>query len=55
MNLTQQEMPILVGPDMVAKIPFPMTEDSFDLLIGTLNLWKKKLVQKPEAKQGNEV
>jgi hypothetical protein len=33
--------------------PFPMTEDDFDLLIGTLNLWKKKLLapkSKPDAK-----
>jgi len=37
----------------VARIPFPMTEDDFDLLIGTLNLWKKKLIapkSEPDAK-----
>jgi hypothetical protein len=40
-----QELPILVGAsNRVARIPFPMTEDDFELLIGTLNLWKKKLV-----------
>ena len=39
-----QELPILVGAsNRVARIPFPMTEDDFELLIGTLNLWKKKL------------
>jgi hypothetical protein len=30
-----------------------MTEDDFDLLVGTLNLWKKKLItpkSKPDAK-----
>lgn len=44
-----QELPILVGENRVARIPFPMTEDDFTLLIGTLNLWKKKLltVSKP--------
>ena len=48
-----QELPILVGANRVARIPFPMTEDDFDLLIGTLNLWKKKLLapeSKPDAK-----
>ena len=43
-----QEMPVLVGPGKVARIPFPMTEEDFDLFIGTLNLWKKKLVKKPD-------
>jgi hypothetical protein len=46
MNLSVQEMPILVGPDMVAKIPFPMSEEDFDLFVGTLQLWKKKLVKR---------
>jgi hypothetical protein len=47
-----QELPILVGDNRVARIPFPMTEDNFDLLIGTLNLWKRKLLApkpKPDA------
>ena len=26
-----------------------MSEDDFDLFIGTLNLWKKKLIKKPES------
>ncbi len=49
-----QELPILVGAsNRVARIPFPMTEDDFELLMGTLNLWKKKLVSPksdPDAK-----
>jgi hypothetical protein len=40
-----QELPILVGPNLVARIPFPMTEDDFDLMMATLNLWKHKLVR----------
>lgn len=39
-----QELPILVDHGLVARIPFPMSEDAFDLLIGTLQLWKKRLV-----------
>lgn len=33
-----QELPILVDHGQVARIPFPMSEEAFDLLIGTLNL-----------------
>jgi hypothetical protein len=33
----------------VLKVPYPMSEDDFGLFIGTLNLWKKKLVHSPEA------
>ena len=41
-----KELPILVGDGRIAKIPFPMSNDDFDLLLGTLNLWKKKLIRK---------
>jgi hypothetical protein len=44
MSSTTQELPILVGVDRIARIPFPMAEDDFDMLIKTLNLWKEKLV-----------
>ena len=47
-DVSAQEMPILVGPGKVARVPFPMTEEDFDLFIGTLNLWKKKLIKQPE-------
>jgi hypothetical protein len=45
---TEQELPILVGPNRIARIPFPMTNDDFELLIGTLNLWRKRLVKDSE-------
>jgi len=38
---TMVEAMIVGASNRVARIPFPMTEDDFDLLIGTLNLWKK--------------
>jgi hypothetical protein len=44
MSSTTQELPILVGVNRIARIPFPMAEDDFDMLIKTLNLWKEKLV-----------
>jgi hypothetical protein len=40
-----QELPILVGGNRIARIPFPMSDDDFDLLLGTLQLWKKKIVR----------
>jgi len=50
-----QELPILVGAsNRVARIPFPMTEDDFDLLVGTLNLWKKKLITPKSADAKSE-
>jgi hypothetical protein len=47
-SFTEQELPILVGPNRIARIPFPMTNDDFELLIGTLNLWKKRLIKDSE-------
>ncbi|HEV3244557.1 MAG TPA: hypothetical protein VGZ31_09110 [Chthoniobacterales bacterium] len=49
MTTTAQELPILVGTDRVARIPFPMADDDFEMLIKTLNLWKEKLVQPPKS------
>jgi hypothetical protein len=46
----EHELPVLVADGRIARIPFPMSNDDFDLLIGTLNLWKKKLtkvIEKP--------
>jgi hypothetical protein len=43
------ELPILVGNNQVARIPFPMSEEDFDLLIGTLQLWKKRIVKSSRA------
>ncbi len=48
-TLPSQELPVLIGPGMIARIPFPMNEDDFDLLIGTLNLWKKRLVKAADS------
>ncbi len=42
-----QELPILIDDGQIARIPFPMSEEAFDLLIGTLNLWKKRLIKTP--------
>lgn len=39
------ELPIPIAGKL-ARIPFPMSEDDFDLFIGTLQLWKKKIVRK---------
>jgi len=38
------ELSVPLGNGLAVKVPFPMTLDDFDLLLGSLNLWKKKLV-----------
>lgn len=43
------EASIPVADGKFARVPFPMTEDDFEMFLGTLNLWKKKLVQKLPA------
>jgi hypothetical protein len=43
-NVPPGTLPIPVA-DKIAMVPFPMTEEDFDLFIGTLQLWKKKLVR----------
>lgn len=40
------ELPVPIADGLVARVPFPMSEDDFELLIGTLQLWKKKLIKK---------
>jgi hypothetical protein len=43
--ISSSELPIPIA-GKVARIPFPMSEDDFDLFIGTLQLWKKTIVRK---------
>jgi hypothetical protein len=44
----ENELPILVGNNRVARIPFPMSEEDFDLLLETLQLWKRRIVKARE-------
>jgi hypothetical protein len=44
-NLNELSVP--VGDNRMAKIPFPISEEDFELFINTLTLWKKKLIIKP--------
>ena len=44
--IKSNELPVPIADGMVARVPYPMSEEDFDLLIGTLQLWKKKLVTK---------
>jgi hypothetical protein len=48
---TMHEMPVPIGPSMVARIPFPMTEDDYDFLLEALKLYKKKLVPASQPSQ----
>lgn len=40
-----RELPVPLDHDLVARVPYPMSEESFALLIDTLQLWKKRLVR----------
>ena len=44
-TVAQRELPVPLDNDRVARVPYPMTEEDFLLLIDTLQLWKKRLVQ----------
>jgi hypothetical protein len=54
----QSELPILIGDNRQAKIPFPMTQEDYDLLIATLEVWKKRLIKPAEeqnpSNEGNK-
>ncbi len=39
------EMPVMVGNGKIARIPYPISEKYFDLLIGTLNLYRDEIVR----------
>ena len=38
------ELPIPLDNGLVARVPYPMSEETFELLMGTLQLWKKRLI-----------
>lgn len=40
----QRELVVPLDNDLVVRVPYPMSEDDFDLLIETLHLWKRRLV-----------
>lgn len=44
-SMARKELPVPLDHDLVARVPYPMSEEDFELLIGTLQLWKKRLVQ----------
>jgi hypothetical protein len=48
MPIVRRELPVPLDNDLVARVPYPMTEEDFLLLIETLQLWKKRLVRPSE-------
>ena len=44
-SVPRRELPVPLDNGLVASVPYPMTEEDFALLIDTLQLWKKRLVQ----------
>ena len=43
-SMARRELPVPLDNDLVARVPYPMSEEDFLLLIDTLQLWKKRLV-----------
>ena len=41
----QRELSVPLDNDSVVRVPYPMSEEDFDLLIETLHLWKRRLVR----------
>lgn len=48
-NIKPGELPVPIADGMVARVPYPMSEEDFGLLLDTLKLWKNKLVRKLTA------
>ena len=44
-TMARRELPVPLDNDLVARVPYPMTEEDFALLMDTLQLWKKRLVR----------
>ncbi len=44
-SMARRELPVPLDNDLVARVPYPMSEEDFALLMDTLQLWKKRLVQ----------
>ena len=44
-SMARRELPVPLDNDLVARVPYPMTEEDFALLMDTLQLWKKRLVR----------
>jgi hypothetical protein len=45
----QRALMLPVSRNRVAVIPHPMEEDEYELLIATLNIWKKRVVEKTQT------
>jgi len=41
------ELAVPIGDGMVARVPYPISDEDFELFVATLKLWKRKLVKTP--------
>ena len=48
------ELAVPIGNGLAVKVPFPMSKDDFEMLIGSLHLWKKKLIEPDGANKPSE-
>ena len=44
-SLARRELPVPLDNGLVVRVPYPMSEEDFSLLLDTLQLWKKRLVR----------
>ena len=44
-SMARRELPVPLDNGLVARVPYPMSEEDFSLLLDTLQLWKKRLVR----------
>jgi len=49
--LKPNELAVPIGDGMVARVPYPMSDDDFELFVATLKLWKRKLVKTPATSE----
>lgn len=43
-----EELSVPIADGLTARVPFPMSDEDFELLIDTLQLWKKKLTKQAD-------
>lgn len=48
-TVESQELPLLVDGNRIARIPFPMSNKSFDRFLKMLELYRDEIVREPEA------
>lgn len=51
MTTPERTLSIPMSRYRIAQIPFPLTEEDFEMLWATLALWKKRMLQREEESE----